>query len=185
MAQGRSNRSWKDRANSGPRTFRATASSFCSSVKTTSGRCRWAVITTRLLRSRQAIAASFLLTGDGWRLEQLSPDVPKSSSSRFRNRSADGQYRFGAGCGRVGAQTGRNCTSWLMGRLMASTILASGSSFEAGTPHVLFPVQLDRGPGGHPQYAVSRDGRFLVNQITEATSNTPITLILNWKPKTP
>ena len=71
------------------------------------------------------------------------------------------------------------------GRLMASTILASGSSFEAGTPHVLFPVQLDRGPGGHPQYAVSRDGRFLVNQITEATSSTPITLILNWKPKTP
>jgi serine/threonine-protein kinase len=71
------------------------------------------------------------------------------------------------------------------GRLMASTILASGSSFEAGTPHVLFPVQLDRGPGGHPQYAVSRDGRFLVNQITEATSNAPITLILNWKPKTP
>jgi eukaryotic-like serine/threonine-protein kinase len=71
------------------------------------------------------------------------------------------------------------------GKMMASTIHASGSSFEAGTPRVLFPVQLDRGPGGHPQYAVSRDGRFLVNQISEATSNTPITLILNWKPRTP
>ena len=67
---------------------------------------------------------------------------------------------------------------------MASTIHASGSSFEAGTPNVLFPAQLDWAPG-HPQYAVSRDGRFLVNQFTEATSDNPIIIILNWKPKTP
>jgi Tol biopolymer transport system component len=71
------------------------------------------------------------------------------------------------------------------GKMMASTIHASGSSFEAETPKVLFPVQLESGFGGHPQYAVSRDGRFLVNQLTEATSNNPITLILNWKSKTP
>ena len=67
---------------------------------------------------------------------------------------------------------------------MASTIHASGSSLEVGTPRALFSVHLDWAPG-HPQYAVSRDGRFLVNQYTEATSSTPITLILNWKPKTP
>ena len=70
------------------------------------------------------------------------------------------------------------------GKLMASTIRASGSSFEAETPKVLFPVQLEAALGGHQQYAVSRDGRFLVNQFDEATSNNPITLILNWKPKT-
>ena len=32
------------------------------------------------------------------------------------------------------------------------------------------------------QYSVSRDGRFLINQLVE-TSAPPITLILNWKPK--
>ena len=71
------------------------------------------------------------------------------------------------------------------GKMMASTIHASGSSFEAETPAVLFPVQLDGPPGGHPQYAVSPDGRFLLNRSVEASSINPITLILNWKPKTP
>ena len=32
------------------------------------------------------------------------------------------------------------------GKMMASTIRASGSSFEAGTPNVLFPVHLDWAP---------------------------------------
>jgi len=71
------------------------------------------------------------------------------------------------------------------GKLMASRIYASGSSFEAEPPKVLFPVQVEWSIGGHPPYAVSGDGRFLMNQFTEATSNNPITLILNWKPKTP
>jgi len=71
------------------------------------------------------------------------------------------------------------------GKIMASTIHTSGSSLEAETPKVLFPVQLEWSLGGHPEYAVSRDGRFLVNQFNEATSNTAITLILNWKPKSP
>jgi len=71
------------------------------------------------------------------------------------------------------------------GKMTASGIHASGSSFEAETPQVLFPVQLEGGLGGHPPYAVSRDGRFLMNQVPESTANTPITLILHWKPKTP
>jgi eukaryotic-like serine/threonine-protein kinase len=71
------------------------------------------------------------------------------------------------------------------GKMMASTIHGSGSSFEAETPKVLFPVHVESSRGGHPPYAVSGDGRFLVNQFTEATSNNPITLILNWKPKAP
>jgi hypothetical protein len=33
-----------------------------------------------------------------------------------------------------------------------------------------------------PQYAVSRDGRFLINQLAEESASTPITLILDWKP---
>jgi dipeptidyl aminopeptidase/acylaminoacyl peptidase len=70
------------------------------------------------------------------------------------------------------------------GKMVASAIHTSGSRFEAETPRVLFPVQLEWGLGGHPQYAVSREGQFLVNQF-EVSSNNPITLTLNWKPKTP
>ena len=32
------------------------------------------------------------------------------------------------------------------------------------------------------EYAVSRDGRFLINQMVEESVNSPITLILNWNP---
>ncbi|MBI2149121.1 MAG: hypothetical protein HYU27_00760 [Acidobacteria bacterium] len=32
------------------------------------------------------------------------------------------------------------------------------------------------------QYDVSRDGRFLINMPLEDSADTPITLILNWKP---
>ena len=33
-----------------------------------------------------------------------------------------------------------------------------------------------------PQYAVARDGRFLINQPVGDAPAAPITLILNWKP---
>ena len=33
-----------------------------------------------------------------------------------------------------------------------------------------------------PQYAVSREGRFLINMPVESVTP-PITLLLNWKPK--
>ena len=69
------------------------------------------------------------------------------------------------------------------GKLMASRIRANGSSFEAEAPRFLFPVQVEGDAHSHPEYAVSRDGRFLVNQLLETTSNTPITLILNWHPE--
>jgi hypothetical protein len=57
--------------------------------------------------------------------------------------------------------------------------------FQADTPSPLFQTRIvntgrrdDRG-----QYAVSPDGRFLINQSTDESGNAPITLILNWKPK--
>jgi hypothetical protein len=31
-------------------------------------------------------------------------------------------------------------------------------------------------------YAVARDGRFLFNEPLDESTNTPITLILNWQP---
>ncbi len=69
------------------------------------------------------------------------------------------------------------------GKLMAASVTTQGATFVAGTPAPLFPVLL--APGGTTikhQYAVSRDGRFLINQPVETSTTTPITLILNWHP---
>lgn len=67
------------------------------------------------------------------------------------------------------------------GTLMAVTVAASGSTFEAGKPVALFPTNVGLIPKA--QYAVSRDGRFLMNQTIEASTAVPITLILNWNPE--
>jgi hypothetical protein len=67
---------------------------------------------------------------------------------------------------------------------MAASVTASGVTFAAGTPVALFsapPLVPGAGFNKH-QYAVSGDSRFLINQAVESSA-TPITLILNWKPK--
>ena len=74
------------------------------------------------------------------------------------------------------------------GKLMAVPVTAQGATFEAGTPVTLFPTRIASAAGGaagKQQYAVSRDGRFLINQTVEESTTTPITLILNWKPPKP
>ena len=58
-------------------------------------------------------------------------------------------------------------------------------AFEAGAPVALFPTRIVDGGSvaiGRPQYAVARDGRFLINQPVADAAAAPITLILNWKP---
>jgi eukaryotic-like serine/threonine-protein kinase len=71
----------------------------------------------------------------------------------------------------------------LDGKLTAASINA-GTTFSAGTPIALFPVKIAPGAGANKQqYAVSRDGRFLVNEPVETANPAPITVILNWKPK--
>jgi serine/threonine protein kinase len=70
------------------------------------------------------------------------------------------------------------------GELMAVSVGAQGPTFEAGVPVALFATQMVGDAATNfvkPPYAVSRDGRFLINQPVAST--TPITLILNWKPK--
>jgi hypothetical protein len=73
------------------------------------------------------------------------------------------------------------------GKLMAATVSPSSSTFETGTPMALFQTRIADGAANlfRPQYAVSRDGRFLINQLVEESASTPITLILNWKPAPP
>ena len=65
------------------------------------------------------------------------------------------------------------------GTLVAVTVAASGSTFEAGKPVTLFPTNVGLIP--RAQYAVSRDGRFLINQMIEESTAVPITLIQNWQ----
>ena len=51
----------------------------------------------------------------------------------------------------------------------------------------LFPTRILEGgtiTQNRPQYAVARDGRFLINQPVGDATAPPITLILNWRPLT-
>jgi serine/threonine protein kinase/Tol biopolymer transport system component len=75
-------------------------------------------------------------------------------------------------------------------RLMAATVRTSGSSFGYDTPVELFQTRFAiegtsaGASGGHPPYDVSsKDGRFLVNQLLETSTNAPISILLNWKSK--
>jgi hypothetical protein len=73
------------------------------------------------------------------------------------------------------------------GKLMAAPIMttrhADGSRIEVGSPVSLFQTRMaDSGYGNATvQYAVARDGRFLISQPKESATS-PLTLILNWKP---
>ena len=69
------------------------------------------------------------------------------------------------------------------GSMMAAAVTMSDATFDAATPVRLFPTKIADGglAAIEPQYAVSRDGRFLINQVLDETP-TPITLILNVKP---
>jgi hypothetical protein len=69
-------------------------------------------------------------------------------------------------------------------KLMAVSVRASDSTFEAGSPAALFQTRTVVGGNANltPQYAVSRDGRFLLNVPDDTSTAAPITLILNWNP---
>jgi Tol biopolymer transport system component len=67
-------------------------------------------------------------------------------------------------------------------KMMAVPVETDGASFEAGRPVALFSTDIVDQPF-KAQYTVSRDGRFLLNNLQpEEASASPITLILNWKP---
>jgi Tol biopolymer transport system component len=70
------------------------------------------------------------------------------------------------------------------GKMMAAQVNVSGGTFTASTPVALFQASPVAGAGSNKQqYAVSRDGRFLINQSADSSAATPITLILNWRPE--
>jgi hypothetical protein len=65
--------------------------------------------------------------------------------------------------------------------MTAATMTVSGTAIQSEPPVALFQTHIAGGVANlfRPQYAVSRDGRFLINQLAEESSATPITLIVN------
>ncbi|HWI17171.1 MAG TPA: protein kinase [Vicinamibacterales bacterium] len=70
-------------------------------------------------------------------------------------------------------------------KMMAAAVRTSGTSLETDTPVPLFQTRVPRGGAAEEkhQYDVSRDGRFLVNEVGDAGGSPPIMLILNWRPQ--
>ena len=68
------------------------------------------------------------------------------------------------------------------GKLMAVSVALGGASPDVKLPVALFQTYLATGTnviGNKPQYAVSRDGRFLLNAAVESPS-APIVVSINW-----
>ena len=68
------------------------------------------------------------------------------------------------------------------GKLMAVSVALGGYDADVKLPVALFQTYLATGTnviGNKPQYAVSRDGRFLLNTAVESPS-APIVISINW-----
>ena len=71
------------------------------------------------------------------------------------------------------------------GKMMAVAIAFGGAAPDVKLPVPLFQTHLATGTnviGNKPQYAVSRDGRFLLNTAVESAS-APIVVSVNWMKK--
>jgi eukaryotic-like serine/threonine-protein kinase len=67
----------------------------------------------------------------------------------------------------------------LPGEIMAVPVNASGPSFEADVPTMLFPTRMSRAAGY--QYIVSADGsRFLINETLPRAGTPSIEIVANW-----
>ena len=67
------------------------------------------------------------------------------------------------------------------------TVATDGQALQPGAPEALFLPRLASGTliGGaaytaRPQYAVARDGRFLMNVAVDEGTTPPINIVLNW-----
>ena len=91
---------------------------------------------------------------------------------RFRNRTANGRCAPPAASRRDGAGRKRTLFHRDHRKVMAVSVTASSSTFEAATPTALFTTSI--APGVTPfKYPVSSDGRFLINQEVEKSTASP------------
>ena len=119
---------------------------------------RWIVYETNESGRREIVAQAFPEPGNRWQVSTGGGVAPRWS--------ADGREIYFIAPD---------------GKMMAAPITIKGSTFDAGTPAAIFSTHL-ASQAFKFQYAVSRDGRFLVNDLQAETATAPITLILNWKP---
>jgi hypothetical protein len=70
-------------------------------------------------------------------------------------------------------------------KVMSAAVAPSSTAFETAPPVALFQTRILSGTSQilKHQYAVSRDGRFLISEPAGESTLAPITLILNWKPR--
>src|SRR5437870_2744009 len=129
---------------------------------------------------------NFLPTGGGWLIRQTTRADSRLWCKRFPIRTGGKgvhQRRYRAAMAR---RRQRSLLYFIApdGKLMTASVSASSANFETTTPGALVSGagRGRRDEMFRPQYAVSRDGRFLINQPAEESTATPITLILNWKP---
>jgi hypothetical protein len=124
----------------------------------------WLAYQTDLSGRAEVVVASFPDPTEKW-------NVSTSGGAQPRWRSDGKELYFVAPDG------------WLMAAPITIARQAHGSRIEVGAPVSLFQTRMvgDGDANVMHQYAVSRDGRFLISQ-REESATTPITLILNWKP---
>ena len=67
------------------------------------------------------------------------------------------------------------------------TVAPRARTVTVGAPQALFPIHLAAGPGisltgyqSRALYAVTADGRFLINTTIEPDRTAPITIVQNW-----
>ena len=120
-------------------------------------------------------------TNESGRFEIVVQPFPSFNDARHVSTSGGTQARWGADDHEIYflAPDGK-----LTSAPITTTRRGDRSTLEVGQPVALFPTRILNGDATvfRPQYAVSRDGRFLINQPAEETTTTPVTLILNWRP---
>jgi Tol biopolymer transport system component len=127
------------------------------------------------------------------RMGQFSPDgrfvvYETNESGRaeivaqgFPETSARWQISTGGGVGPRWRADGREIYFVAPdGAMMAVPISTTNATLDAGKPVALFTTPITAQPF-KTVYAVSGDGRFLINAATEERNIPPITLILNWR----
>jgi Tol biopolymer transport system component len=128
------------------------------------------------------------------RMGQFSPDGrfvvyetnesgrPEIFAQGFPNADAKWQLSTGGGAGPRWSADGREIYFVAPGATMMSvSVTVSGTSLVAGKPVALFATEITTQPF-KTAYAVSRDGRFLMNVTAAERNAPPITLLLNWQP---
>ena len=120
---------------------------------------------------------AFVSTDSG-RPEVFVQSFPDGGSRTQISTTGGTQVRWSAGGGEI---------FYLApdGKLMAVSVALAGTTPDVKLPVALFQTYLATGTnviGNKPQYAVSRDGRFLLNAAVESPS-APIVISVNWAQK--